>query len=431
MKKYSRITLTALLILALLVGITACGDTPTSDPGSTPNSATIPSTSGTKPADSTEDGCTLILKTQDDKVLPDVTLSIALDGVPVVTTRTDSEGKAKVELDPGTYSISYMGLPAYHLAYTEVLEIVNADCTIVLEVFDNAPNGTAERPYRLSQGVNNFTIPAGTTFHYAINAVAKIIITVKAEDVEVVYITKGDNNEEIEQVCTPNENGEATFALYTGDPSNPGKFTVLNKADQALSVTITSALPMGAPDNPFVLTALNQTETATVEKNGTVCYVWTATMDGFLCVGSEFPFSNISMQNLSNSVVTSNTDGAGSTILAVKAGQEIRIMVSTTNGEPAEVPFILSEYAGTEADPIVVANGPISFSCKSGETVYFQVAEAHKTLTLMQYNVEITVNGETHAVTDSQSATLQLGDETVFAVTNPGDSTKDLTIEIS
>lgn len=431
MKKYSRITLTALLILALLVGITACGDTPTSDPGSTPNSATIPSTSGTKPADSTEDGCTLILKTQDDKVLPDVTLSIALDGVPVVTTRTDSEGKAKVELDPGTYSISYMGLPAYHLAYTEVLEIVNADCTIVLEVFDNAPNGTAERPYRLSQGVNNFTIPAGTTFHYAINAVAKIIITVKAEDVEVVYITKGDNNEEIEQVCTPNENGEATFALYTGDPSNPGKFTVLNKADQALSVTITSALPMGAPDNPFVLTALNQTETATVEKNGTVCYVWTATMDGFLCVGSEFPFSNISMQNLSNSVVTSNTDGAGSTILAVKAGQEIRIMVSTTNGEPAEVPFILSEYAGTEADPIVVANGPISFSCKSGETVYFQVAEANKTLTLMQYNVEITVNGETHAVTDSQSATLQLGDETVFAVTNPGDSTKDLTIEIS
>ena len=431
MKKYSRITLTALLILALLVGITACGDTPTSDPGSTPNSATIPSTSGTKPADSTEDGCTLILKTQDDKVLPDVTLSIALDGVPVVTTRTDSEGKAKVELDPGTYSISYMGLPAYHLAYTEVLEIVNPDCTIVLEVFDNAPNGTAERPYRLSQGVNNFTIPAGTTFHYAINAVAKIIITVKAEDVEVVYITKGDNNEEIEQVCTPNENGEATFALYTGDPSNPGKFTVLNKADQALSVTITSALPMGAPDNPFVLTALNQTETATVEKNGTVCYVWTATMDGFLCVGSEFPFSNISMQNLSNSVVTSNTDGAGSTILAVKAGQEIRIMVSTTNGEPAEVPFILSEYAGTEADPIVVANGPISFSCKSGETVYFQVAEANKTLTLMQYNVEITVNGETHAVTDSQSATLQLGDETVFAVTNPGDSTKDLTIEIS
>ena len=431
MKKYSRITLTALLILALLVGITACGDTPTSDPGSTPNSATIPSTSGTKPADSTEDGCTLILKTQDDKVLPDVTLSIALDGVPVVTTRTDSEGKAKVELDPGTYSISYMGLPAYHLAYTEVLEIVNADCTIVLEVFDNAPNGTAERPYRLSQGVNNFTIPAGTTFHYAINAVAKIIITVKAEDVEVVYITKGDNNEEIEQVCTPNENGEATFALYTGDPSNPGKFTVLNKADQALSVTITSALPMGAPDNPFVLTALNQTETATVEKNGTVCYVWTATMDGFLCVGSEFPFSNISMQNLSNSVVTSNTDGAGSTILAVKAGQEIRIMVSTTNGEPAEVPFILSEYAGTEADPIVVANGPISFSCKSGETVYFQVAEANKTLTLMQYNVEITVNGETHAVTDSQSATLQLGDETAFAVTNTGDSTKDLTIEIS
>lgn len=431
MKKYSRITLTALLILALLVGITACGDTPTSDPGSTPNSAAIPSTSGTKPADSTEDGCTLILKTQDDKVLPDVTLSIALDGVPVVTTRTDSEGKAKVELDPGTYSISYIGLPAYHLAYTEVLEIVNADCTIVLEVFDNAPNGTAERPYRLSQGVNNFTIPAGTTFHYAINAVAKIIITVKAEDVEVVYITKGDNNEEIEQVCTPNENGEATFALYTGDPSNPGKFTVLNKADQALSVTITSALPMGAPDNPFVLTALNQTETATVEKNGTVCYVWTATMDGFLCVGSEFPFSNISMQNLSNSVVTSNTDGAGSTILAVKAGQEIRIMVSTTNGEPAEVPFILSEYAGTEADPIVVANGPISFSCKSGETVYFQVAEANKTLTLMQYNVEITVNGETHAVTDSQSATLQLGDETVFAVTNPGDSTKDLTIEIS
>ena len=431
MKKYSRITLTALLILALLVGITACGDTPTSDPGSTPNSAAIPSTSGTKPADSTEDGCTLILKTQDDKVLPDVTLSIALDGVPVVTTRTDSEGKAKVELDPGTYSISYMGLPAYHLAYTEVLEIVNADCTIVLEVFDNAPNGTAERPYRLSQGVNNFTIPAGTTFHYAINAVAKIIITVKAEDVEVVYITKGDNNEEIEQVCTPNENGEATFALYTGDPSNPGKFTVLNKADQALSVTITSALPMGAPDNPFVLTALNQTETATVEKNETVCYVWTATMDGFLCVGSEFPFSNISMQNLSNSVVTSNTDGAGSTILAVKAGQEIRIMVSTTNGEPAEVPFILSEYAGTEADPIVVANGPISFSCKSGETVYFQVAEANKTLTLMQYNVEITVNGETHAVTDSQSATLQLGDETVFAVTNPGDSTKDLTIKIS
>ena len=431
MKKYSRITLTALLILALLVGITACGDTPTSDPGSTPNSAAIPSTSGTKPADSTEDGCTLILKTQDDKVLPDVTLSIALDGVPVVTTRTDSEGKAKVELDPGTYSISYIGLPAYHLAYSEVLEIVNADCTIVLEVFDNAPNGTAERPYRLSQGVNNFTIPAGTTFHYAINAVAKIIITVKAEDVEVVYITKGDNNEEIEQVCTPNENGEATFALYTGDPSNPGKFTVLNKADQALSVTITSALPMGAPDNPFVLTALNQTETATVEKNGTVCYVWTATMDGFLCVGSEFPFSNISMQNLSNSVVTSNTDGAGSTILAVKAGQEIRIMVSTTNGDPAEVPFILSEYAGTEADPIVVANGPISFSCKSGETVYFQVAEANKTLTLMQYNVEITVNGETHAVTDSQSATFQLSDATVFAVTNPADSTKDLTIEIS
>ena len=428
MKKYLSVLLTSLLILALLV---ACGNAPAGNTGSTPNNATTPSTSGTKPTGSQEDGCTLILKTQDGKALPDVTLSIALDGIPVVTTRTDSEGKAKVALDPGTYSIGYMGLPAYHLAYTEVLEIVNPDCTIVLEVFDNAPNGTAEHPYRLSQGINTFNIPADTTFHYAINAVTKIIITVKAVDVEVVYITKGDNNQDVEQVYAPNENGETTFEVYTGDSSTPGRFTVRNTADHELSVTISPSLPMGTADNPFVLTSIHQPETAMVEKNETVCYVWTATMDGFLCVGSEFPFSNISMQNLSNSVVTSNTDGAGSTILAVKAGQEIRIMVSTTNGEPAEVPFILSEYAGTEADPIVVANGPISFSCKSGETVYFQVAEANKTLTLMQYNVEVTINGETHAVTDSQSATLQLGDETVFAVTNPGDSTKDLTIEIS
>ena len=139
------------------------------------------------------------------------------------------------------------------------------------------------------------------------------------------------------------------------------------------------------------------------------------------------------MQNLNNSVVTSNTDGAGSIVMAVKAGHEVRIMVSTTNGEPGEIPFTLNEYAGTEADPIVVSGQKLSMSCKVGETIYFQVAQANKTLVMAQTNVEVTVNGETYTVTDSASGTIALGDKEniIFAIKNTGSSSKDITFTVS
>ena len=431
MKKFLRIFLTSFLILSVLMVAAACTNPQDGSTGSTPSQSDPAASSSSDPG--AWHGCTLILQTQEGNPIADVELVIGLDGETVFTATTDAEGKVHTQLKPGTYSVTCLGLPMYHLATTEVLEITEGDQTKVIEVYDNTPNGSQERPYRLSEGATPLTIPAGATYHYYLNAVTKIIITLQGADVEVVYTTKGENDQDVEHVYTPDANGVITFEAYTGDPNTPARFTVTNKSAEEQTGSITTALPLGSSNNPFVVESIGKAENADVEKGGTVYYLWTVVKDGYLCVGSDSAVSNISMQNLSNSVVTSNTEGAGAVLLAVKAGQEVRIMVSTIDGEAAQIPFTINEYAGTESDPVVVSSQKLTMSCKAGETIYFQVAQANKTLVMSQTNVEVTVNGETYTVTDTASGTIALGDKenNIFAIKNPGSSTKDITFTLS
>lgn len=431
MKKIIRIFLTSLLVLSVLMVGAACTDPQDGSTGSTPGQSNPAGSSSSDPG--SWHGCTLILQTQESNPIADVELVIGLDGETVFTATTDAEGKVHTELKPGTYSVSCIGLPMYHLATTEVLEITEGDQTKVIEVYDNTPNGSQERPYRLGEGAAPLTIPAGATYHYYLNAVTKIIITLQGADVEVVYTTKGENDQDVEHVYTPDADGVITFEAYTGDPNTPARFTVTNKTADEQTGSITTALPHGSSNNPFVVESIGKTENADVEKGGTVYYLWTALKDGYLCVGSDSAVSNISMQNLSNSVVTANTEGAGAVLLAVSAGQEVRIMVSTTDGEAAQIPFTVNEYAGTEADPIVVSSQKLSMSCKAGQTICFTVAQANKTLVIAQTNLEVTVNGETYTVTDAASGTIALGDNenVIFVIKNTDSSSKDITFTVS
>lgn len=320
-----------LLILALtvsLLAVTACnGDDPAD---TTPEETTaVPdetTSENTTDAPAAKVEVTLTVKDQDGNPVAEAVVTVlpAFEGGESATLNTDGEGTVKVTLPEGEYTVRFDVLPEYVLGIDPPLTVVAGMEPVTLEVTDNTPNGSAERPFVITEDTLTVTLPAGVTYNYTLFGANNRTLTVESSNVEITYK---------DTVYTPDENGKIAVRMATESVRDSSFFTLTNKGSEAQEMTMVIVSDPGAMDNPIVIEALDTPITANVPQDSMVYYKWTATAAGNLTVTSADTINNISLNNLATSKVTDFTNGAESVSLTVAEGDTITIVVSVIGGD--------------------------------------------------------------------------------------------------
>ena len=319
-----------LLILALavsLLAVTACDkDTPadtTEDTTAAGEEATTEAPTET-PAAKVE--VTLTVKDQDGNAMPEAVLTIlpASEEGESATLTADNEGTVTVTLPEGEYTVRFDVLPEYVLGIDTKITVKAGMEPVALEVIDNTPNGSEERPFVINEDSLTVTVPAGETYHFTLFGGYNRTLHVTDAGVEILFR---------DQTYAPDENGSIAVRIVTDSPRDHAYVALTNKSGDSREITLTLVSDPGAMDNPIVIETLGESITANVPQDGMVYYRWTATAAGKLTVTSADAINNISLNNLANSKVTDFTNGAESVTLEVAEGDTITIVVSVIGGD--------------------------------------------------------------------------------------------------
>lgn len=328
----NRNKLIALLLLAAMAlsALVACdgGEDPAATSAATAAATQAATEAATEaaPANAT---LTATLLDQEGVVYGDVSVTFMGEDeygdpvVPVATATSDSQGKLTVSLPLGTYAVEYGTLPDGCLA-TTVTVTVEGDGEITLDVLNNTPNGTAERPFVISGETLDTAVPAGGTCHYRLLGAGGRTLTVNDPNAEVTY---GGNT------YTADENGQVKVLFVTEHANEMTTFSITNKGSDDMALTLSVVSPLGSLQNPIPV-ALGEAVTASVPKEGIVYYVLTAETDGTLTVASADVINNIAINNHTTSNVSAFSEGGESVSLGgIKAGDRLVLAVSTLGGD--------------------------------------------------------------------------------------------------
>ena len=324
--KLIRILLISALAASLLA-VTACvGDTPSETTSEDLAVTTEAPTEETTEATAAKVEVTLNVKDQDGNPMAEAVVTIlpTVDGGESATLTADSEGTVTVTLPEGEYTVRFDVLPEYVLGIDTKITVTAGMDPVALEVTDNTPNGTVERPFVVTEDTLTVTVPAGATYNYTLFGANNRTLTVESPNAEITYK---------ETVYTPDENGKIAIRMSTESARDPSFFALTNKGSEAQEMTVVIYSDPGAMDNPIVIEALDTPVTANVPQDGMVYYRWTATAAGTLTVTSTDTINNISLNNLATSRVTDFSNGAESVSLDVAEGDTITIVVAVIGGD--------------------------------------------------------------------------------------------------
>ena len=319
-----------LLILALAVSLPAvtAGDKDT--PADTSEDTTAAVEEGTTEAPTEAPAAkvevTLTVKDQDGNAMPEAVLTIlpASEEGESATLTADNEGTVTVTLPEGEYTVRFDVLPEYVLGIDTKITVKAGMEPVALEVIDNTPNGSEERPFVINEDSLTVTVPAGETYHFTLFGGYNRTLHVTDVGAEILFR---------DQTYAPDENGSIAVRIVTDSPRDHAYVALTNKSGDTREITLTLVSDPGAMDNPIVIETLGEAITANVPQDGMVYYRWTATAAGKLTVTSADPINNISLNNLANSKVTDFTNGAESVTLEVAEGDTITIVVSVIGGD--------------------------------------------------------------------------------------------------
>lgn len=319
--------LLALALAVSLLAVTACDkDTPsdtTEDTTVTGEEATT-ETHTEAPAAKVE--VTMTVKDQDGNPMAEAVVTIlptAEEGESATLT-ADNEGKITVTLTEGDYTVRFDVLPEYVLGIDTALTVAAGMEPVVLEVIDNTPNGSVDRPFVIPDDTATVKIPAGETYHFTLFGAHNRTLTMNDPAAEVFY-----NN----STYKPDAEGKIAIRMKTESARDHSFFAVTNTSAEEREMTVVILSDPGAMDNPIVIETLGEAVTANVPQDGMVYYRWTATATGKLTVTSADTINNISLNNLANSKVTDFSNGAESVSLEVAEGDTITIVVSVIGGD--------------------------------------------------------------------------------------------------
>ena len=319
-----------LLILALavsLLAVTACDKNPPADTTEdTTASVEEATTEAPTEAPAAKVEVTLTVKDQDGNAMPEAVLTIlpASEEGESATLTADNEGTVTVTLPEGEYTVRFDVLPEYVLGIDTKITVKAGMEPVALEVIDNTPNGSEERPFVINEDSLTVTVPAGETYHFTLFGGYNRTLHVTDAGAEILFR---------DQTYAPDENGSIAVRIVTDSPRDHAYVALTNKSGDSREITLTLVSDPGAMDNPIVIETLGEAITANVPQDGMVYYRWTATAAGKLTVTSADPINNISLNNLANSKVTDFTNGAESVTLEVAEGDTITIVVSVIGGD--------------------------------------------------------------------------------------------------
>ena len=250
----------------------------------------------------------------------------------VFTATSNAEGIATITLEAGEYRVTYKeeSIPENYLCYPKNI-IVNEDGMLIeLEIRNNTPNGTAARPYVVTEEVETLTVPANSTYYYNVPHASDRTLVVTGSDFTITY------NAEVYELI----NGEVRIKLVETDPNDPSLFSVTNNSSEELNASIVLESAYGSQNNPIIIESLNEVIRATLTTDGSLFYKFTANFTGTLKIESVSESKNIKATNSTNSV-QAELDAEGSyLVLDVTDGDIVSIIVSATADTTVE--FILS-----------------------------------------------------------------------------------------
>lgn len=396
-------------------------DTPTEEP--TKPEETTPETQPPVEVD-----CTVTILDQDGTVMPLLAfiLTSRADGTTLQAT-TDEVGKAALTLTAGTYTVSYEALPEGYLADTATLTVAEDTAALTVQVMNNIPNGSADRPFVIVDETTTVTIPAGASVTYVTYGAVDRTFHMSDAALTVTYL-------EVEY--TPDAEGKITVPLVSDGPRDPAYLTLTNASDTDVTGTFTIEADLGSLNNPILVETAGEAVTATVPKDATVYYKWIATKDGVLMVLSETPNNHISMTNLNTSVNSYFTDGTACEYIAVSVGDEVLVAVASkdTTVDSHDVTFSLSDHTGKIDDPVPVKKDTVILAHQAAEGRVYSYEGNATLMTVKGEGVTVTVGDATYEADAEGKIEITLpadGQPTVFTITNPSETRQEITVSLT
>ncbi len=330
---------------------------------------------------------------------------------------TGSDGSVTKTLEVGKYTVDYDSdsLPTYHLATTYSFELKADSTGVTLEIVDNTPDGSKDRPFFLAEKENTVTVPAGTEHYFSFHGTSDSHLEVRSDDIVVT----------LEGVTYTPENGIVT--VYFEDSMGTAiKFSVKNNASESRDMEIALVSPLGSRENPIELTETSKT--VPIENGNSVYYKWIATESGILVLKSENDKNNIGMTNINTNAASAQTLGEKGSYLTVNEGDEVLIAVSSVSNDAAEIDFALNIYSGTESDPLPVIKDKIDISLAPGASFTF-TAEEGTEITVSNADVTVTIGTAVHEPNSLDMIIVTLEGTNIFTVTNTAAEQNGVVIE--
>jgi hypothetical protein len=283
---------------------------------------------------------TAVILDEGGNAVSGVTVTVRdLEGEEIDSFVTNSEGEGSLELSVGEYRVYFEGLDDMcTIAEDGHLIEISQTASFEYTVIDFTPDGSEDKPFYINEEEMTFAFEAGETLYFQMRGETRTL-SIEGVDFKVGY----DGEDYLPESGALSLLLEGPESIYQVTP-----FTVTNTSDTAVELEFVFTSLPGTQGNPYVA-ELGTPKTATVEKEGTVFYTVEITEAGYIVVTTEDDDAVITIQNRTNSTVTSYNPGAVTVYLAVAVGDEVLINVSSSADEVAEISFVAT-FSETEPE---------------------------------------------------------------------------------
>ena len=353
------------------------------------------------------------------------------------TLTSGADGNVTQLLDLGAYSIEYdyESLPTYCSPDTFGFKVEEGTTEVTLTIVDNQPDGSANKPFFISENETEITLAPGQEIYYNYRGSTEKYVFVYNSGAVINY-----NNESFAAV----DGIASTLLKPEAIAGKVTSFSIKNNTDAEFTATMELIAPLGAMENPIVLS--DKSGSASVTPEQIVHYRWTADKAGVLVLTSSTARNSISLTKiLENDIsIITQTDGSSAAYISVAVGDVINLAVSVLQPSseelkvdpslattPTTVEFAFSIYAGTEAEPVPVLKSELDVSIAPDSSVVFSLdGYSGKSISIPdEENVTLT-HGGTDYTPDTKGEIKVALASGLFTVTNNHEYHNNIVIKV-